>query len=335
MMTPYYMLDDEAPFSVIFKNVGWTVSEYLVGIGAICALTTSLLGSMFPLPRVMLAMARDGVLFRFLSRVNARSKTPIIATLLVGTLAAILAALFDTAALVNMLSIGTLLAYTLVSSSVLLLRYEADMLIDRPNINIKERDFDERSFFKKLFRPLPVATRFSGDAVKVLTFFLACWIVSFSCLLTFGGDYVFNGVPWAVAVGAIFLVLGIVTVIIIGLQPQNPNAKQLMFTVPAVPVFPALSMFFNIFLIVNLDIFTFYRFFIWMAIGFIIYFCYGMWHSSEEKHMKDAFNTTVVIISTPSDVHHRKISPSEMIIVANKSNDDKDVTLHKIPVYGI
>lgn len=51
-------------------------------------------------------------------------------------------------------------------------RYEADMLIDRPGINIKERDFDERSFFVKLFRPLPVATKFSGNAVKVLTFLL-------------------------------------------------------------------------------------------------------------------------------------------------------------------
>jgi cationic amino acid transporter 2 len=324
MMVPYYTLDVNAPFSIIFKDVGWTVSQYLVGIGAICALTTSLLGSMFPLPRVMLAMSRDGVLFRFLARVSPRTKTPVISTMLVGTLSAILAALFDTAALVNMLSIGTLLAYTLVSSSVLLLRYEADMLIDRPGINIKERDFDERSFFAKLFRPLPVATKFSGDAVKVLTFLLACWIVSFSCLLTFGGDYVFNGVTWAVVVGAIFLVLGIVTTIIIGIQPQNPNAKQLMFTVPAVPVFPALSMFFNIFLIVNLDIFTFYRFFIWMAIGFIIYFGYGMWHSSEEQHMKSQANVAAVIISTPTNVHHRKISPSEF---------ENGIIVDKIPVY--
>lgn len=40
MMAPYYLLDSNAPFSVIFENVGWTVSVYIVGIGAICALAT-------------------------------------------------------------------------------------------------------------------------------------------------------------------------------------------------------------------------------------------------------------------------------------------------------
>lgn len=40
MMAPYYLLDSNAPFSVIFENVGWYVSMYIVGIGALCALST-------------------------------------------------------------------------------------------------------------------------------------------------------------------------------------------------------------------------------------------------------------------------------------------------------
>ena len=85
-------------------------------------------GCMFPLPRVVYAMADDGLIFRGLANINEKTKTPVIATLSMASLAALLAAIFDIKELVDFMSIGTLMAYTLVATSVMILRYRESSL---------------------------------------------------------------------------------------------------------------------------------------------------------------------------------------------------------------
>ncbi|KAL6448329.1 hypothetical protein ACFW04_000342 [Cataglyphis niger] len=119
---PYYEQDPEAPFPHLFKTIGWEWAKWLVSIGAICGLCASLLGAMFPLPRVIYAMASDGLIFKWMGKVSSRFQTPIMGTLSAGLLTGILAAIFELTQLVNMMSIGTLLAYSIVASCVLILR---------------------------------------------------------------------------------------------------------------------------------------------------------------------------------------------------------------------
>jgi cationic amino acid transport permease len=349
MMAPYFMLDSQAPFAAVFASVGWTVSKYIVSVGAICALTTSLLGSMFPLPRVVLAMARDGLVFKVFARVNARFKTPIIATLITGSLAAVMAALFDTHALVEMMSIGTLLAYTLVSLSVMLLRFdmlpEDEALLDGLKLNDGDsysaikyeakqenlaklqnggviKRFDglndsSRNIFVRVLKPnVPCPTPFTSMTVKVLALILVCWLTATGSMLKFGAEHIFIEMQvWAIALFIFLILMSFLTLLLINRQPQS--TKKLAFTVPAVPFFPAGSMFFNIFLMLNLEAMTWGRFLIWMFIGFLIYFGYGIWHSNEKSSKSNHAVIKPEFGVHPSEV--RMLDKGSMVLHTNST----------------
>jgi len=126
MMLPYFEQDEKAPLPHVFRINGWHVAEYVVSIGAMFGLCSSMMGAMFPLPRIVFAMSNDGLLFKFLGDISEKYKTPFKGTMITGLLTGILAAVFNLSQLVNMMSIGTLLAYSMVASCVLMLRYEVD-----------------------------------------------------------------------------------------------------------------------------------------------------------------------------------------------------------------
>ncbi|XP_014936074.1 cationic amino acid transporter 3 isoform X1 [Acinonyx jubatus] len=283
LMMPYYQLQPESPLPEAFLHTGWAPARYVVAIGSLCALSTSLLGSMFPMPRVIYAMAEDGLLFRVLARIHSGTHTPIVATVVSGIVAAFMAFLFELADLVDLMSIGTLLAYSLVAVCVLILRYQSEVKNEEDQVELQEEKTAEaeKLTLQGLFCPLNSnPTPLSGQVVYVCSSLVALLLTLLCLVLTKWPVPLLSGDPvWtAVVVLLLMLITGITGVI--WRQPQS--STPLHFKVPALPLLPLMSIFVNVYLMMQMTAGTWARFGVWMLIGFAIYFGYGMHHSLEE-----------------------------------------------------
>ena len=181
-MVKYDKIDPEAALASAFESVGKPGYATLVAAGAVAGLMTVVMTLIIGATRVTFAMSRDRLLPRSLGRTNPKTGTPVRLTLIIGTLVALIASLTPIGKLEEMVNIGTLSAFALVSVAV------------------------------------PVLRR------------------------------------------------------------RRPDLKR-AFTVPFSPVLPIAAAVISVYLMLNLSVETWLRFLIWMAIGFGIYFTYGIRNS--------------------------------------------------------
>ena len=123
-LLPYPQLKDAAPVAVALeahRELKW-LSAFVVP-GAIFGLTSVILVMILGQARILLAMSRDGLLPPVFSSIHERFRTPHVATAFTATFAALVGGLFPIGLLAELVSIGTLLAFVMVSVSVLVLRY--------------------------------------------------------------------------------------------------------------------------------------------------------------------------------------------------------------------
>ncbi|KYQ55352.1 putative cationic amino acid transporter [Trachymyrmex zeteki] len=440
LIVPYDQVDQDSALVEMFGQVGAYKCKYIVAVGALAGLTVSMFGSMFPMPRIVYAMAQDGLIFRSLSQVWPATGTPAIATLTSGICAAFAALLIQLEVLVEMMSIGTLLAYTLVSTCVLILRYQPHstnliellpqslrtpcrsptketqgngqvtygkelrpdqlttalnsvqtsqseltttnngqritvrrvrrcnssspdsddtyggeedevglgkddqyLVSDRtenkfygsvhaaaaasscgsahqypgntpiigPPLNYLQRRLQAAQYLCPAIFPWVdrgPATEASGRYVMKLVGILYVLILIFDLIIVCGMG---NMGTFTTILLFLFLFAIIGILLVISRKPQNRSS--VMFMTPGLPFVPAIAVTVNIYLIFKLSILTLVRFTIWMTLGFIMYFQYGIKNSSlEEANASENVDDVVVggtagnIELTVTDHHQRQ-----------------------------
>jgi APA family basic amino acid/polyamine antiporter len=129
-VAPYAELNVPDPVYVAIAKAGpgleWL--KPLIGLGAIAGLASVVLVMLLGQPRIFYAMSRDGLLPSVFGKIHPKFQTPYVSTIITGVFAMFIAGLFPIALLGELVSIGTLLAFVIVSFGVLVLRYRSPNL---------------------------------------------------------------------------------------------------------------------------------------------------------------------------------------------------------------
>lgn len=122
-MVPWREVNIEAPIARAFLDRGLTSASHIITLGALAGLTSVMLVMLLGQTRVLYSMANDGLLPKtFFADIHPRFRTPWKNTILVGLLAAVVGSLTPIDDIGKMVNIGTLLAFVIVCTAVMVLR---------------------------------------------------------------------------------------------------------------------------------------------------------------------------------------------------------------------
>ncbi|QCD97218.1 solute carrier family 7 [Vigna unguiculata] len=316
-LVPYYAIDPDTPISSAFAEHGMQWAAYIINVGAFTALCSALLGGILPQPRILMSMARDGLLPPFCADINKKTHVPVKGTIVTGAVAAGLAFSMEVSELAGMVSVGTLLAFTMVAMSVLILRYVPPNEVPVPpslkdsiasvleryslsssDTNVGDVDADTSDHTKPLIVKENVSVdftkHFSGGnhIVEAERRKFVGWIISLILLGAFvltyaASDFTLpSSVRFALCgVGGAILLCGFVFLIRIDQDDARHDFGHTGgFICPFVPQLPIACILINSYLLVNLGYSTWLRVSIWMGTGLLVYVFYGRTHS----FLKDA-----------------------------------------------
>ncbi|XP_008062505.1 cationic amino acid transporter 4 [Carlito syrichta] len=316
LMVPWHSLDPDSALADAFYRRGYSWAGFIVAAGSICAMNTVLLSSLFSLPRIVYAMATDGLFFQVFARVHPRTQVPVVGILVFGFLTALLALLLDLEALVQFLSIGTLLAYTFVAASIIVLRFQKASPPNSPSPASPGPLTKEHSSFSdhiQLVGAVQAAVSEPGEVRLALRPYLGflegcspgaavTWALSIlvASAITLGCVLVFGGSALQLSRWAYILLLLLSSVVfllsLLILWAHQQQHQQDTFQIPMVPLTPALSILLNICLMLKLSYLTWVRFSIWLLMGLVVYFGYGIRHSKQNQREPPGLATTHYVV---------------------------------------
>ena len=291
LIIPYNKLSYFSPLPDAFTYKGFHIGKYFVAIGGFFGMSAALLTFNYAGARLIYAMGNDGLLFQFLAKINNRTHIPLRAALLCGLSAAVMALFLDLNDLVEMLSIGTLMAYTAVPLAVLLERYrpldssefhtdgeEEDTTEDagitccgklseriKRTYSTHSIQYHSKNDFRATLgdKPSEDTHRMAGVAAACLLFAF----LGFSLTVSPGSGlpHIIHKNPVVIFVSCLMALIAILALVLLFLLPTNH--ARILHAVSCIPFVPLTSILINIYLLTNLSRWTWARFAAWMFLG--------------------------------------------------------------------
>jgi len=247
-MVSYTELAVGDPLAFVFQkyNLHWMAG--LVSLSAVVAITSVFLVFQIGQPRIWMSMSRDGLLPKKFSSIHPKYKTPAFSTVVTGFVVALPIVFLNQQLVTDLCSIGTLFAFMLVSAGVL-------------TMEIKREVGEETSFRV----PYVDGRWFVLATWAIYTVAMAGWFEESYGFVLPKNHNAFNDLSYAKLPYIIFYIA------LSGMAVATFARRWSL-----IPVFGVLS---NLYLIAGLGHHNWVRFFVWLAIGLVIYFGYGFWHS--------------------------------------------------------
>ncbi|CAG9461907.1 unnamed protein product [Pedinophyceae sp. YPF-701] len=136
-MVPSDELDLHAPLAAAFRVVGVPWASKIVALGTVTVLTATIYCTIYAQPRLLMSMARDGLLPSAFRTISARSHVPVFSTAVTGGAAAAVGLVVSVEALTDVISIGVLSTFIVVCASALILRYRGAALSTKPGAAVR------------------------------------------------------------------------------------------------------------------------------------------------------------------------------------------------------
>jgi solute carrier family 7 (cationic amino acid transporter), member 2 len=128
---------------------------------------------------------------------------------------------------------------------------------------------------------ITIPTKLTANLATIFVSVFALFCIFMSLVISLMGGKILEANVLAISLLVLAILGIIITLTCLSRQPKS--SKILTFSVPFVPWFPALSIIINIYLMSELDVLTWIRFVIWIAIGLTIYIFYGRRFSKEKE----------------------------------------------------
>ncbi|XP_062012626.1 cationic amino acid transporter 1-like [Rosa rugosa] len=242
LMQPYSQIDADASFTVAFQAAGMNWAKYIVALGALKGMSTVLLANLIGQARYFTHIGRTHMAPPILARINAKTGTPVTATIIMTVANSIVAFFTSLDVLANLLSISTLFIFSLVALALIVRRYYVT----------GETSATDRN-----------------KLIGFLTLIIGASIASAGYWVLSNGGWI----GYVVTVPIWFCAT-------LGLQLTVKQAKKpRLWGVPLVPWLPSASIAVNIFILGSIDGASYVRFGIWTLV-LLVYYIFVALHAS-------------------------------------------------------